>query len=59
MDIVNLTHIMNFFDEYTRNKEKVNGKAIHRVGSVESENFAMKIAHDLRDFGLKQVRNTI
>ena len=56
MDIVNLTHIMNFFDEYTRNHEEVNGKAIHRVGTIESEKFAMKIAQDFRDFGLEQVR---
>ena len=59
MDIVNLTHIMSFFDEYTGNHGEFDNKAIHRVGTMESEKFAMKIAQDFRDFGLKQVRNKI
>ena len=48
---------MNFFDEYTNNKETNSGKAIHRVGTLHSENFAIKIAQDFKDFGLNQVTN--
>ena len=60
MNVVNLNSILNFFDEFTEandtnsnNKENI----IHRVGSVESENFSNMLLKTFQDFGLKEVSN--
>ena len=59
MDIVNLTHILHFFDDFTKPYIPENGKTMgsarHRVGTVQSKEFAENISKNFRDFGIKQV----
>ena len=58
MDVVNLNSILNFFDEFT-NANDTNSSTkeniIHRVGTVESENFSNMLLKTFQDFGLKEV----
>ena len=57
MNNVNLTYIMNFFNQYTNFHGGIGGNisAIHRVGTLESKKFAQKIEASFQDFGLKKV----
>ena len=59
MDVVNLTSILHFFNDFTKSYATENGKNIggskHRVGTVESKEFAQNISKNFRDFGLPQV----
>ena len=60
MDVVNLNSILNFFNEFT-NANDTNSSTkeniIHRVGTVESENFSNMLLKTFREFGLKEVSN--
>ena len=60
MDVVNLNSILNLFDEFT-NANDTNSSTkeniIHRVGTVESENFSNMLLKTFKDFGLKEVSN--
>ena len=57
MNNVNLTYIMNFFNQYTNFHGGIgkNISSIHRVGTLESKKFAQKIEASFQDFGLKKV----
>ena len=60
MDVVNLNSILDFFNEFT-NANDTNSSTkeniIHRVGTVESENFSNMLLKTFQDFGLKEVSN--
>ena len=59
MSVVSLTHILHFFDDFAMSNKTVYGKdtgdAFHRVGTIESEEFANNILRNFREFGIKQV----
>ena len=58
MDVVNLNSILNFFDEFTNANDtdsSTKENIIHRVGTVESENFSKMLLKTFQDFGLKEV----
>ena len=60
MDVVNLNSILNFFDEFTDANDTSSStreNIIHRVGTVESENFSNMLLKTFRGFGLKEVSN--
>ena len=60
MDVVNLNSILNFFDEFTEANDtnsSTKENIIHRVGTVESENFSNMLLKTFRGFGLKEVSN--
>ena len=60
MDVVNLNSILSFFNEFTNandSNSKTKENIIHRVGTVESENFSKMLLKTFQDFGLKEVSN--
>ena len=60
MDVVNLNSILNFFNEFTNANDTNSGNKeniIHRVGTVESQNFSNRLLKIFQDFGLKEVSN--
>ena len=60
MNVVNLNSILNFFNEFTNANDtdyKTKENIIHRVGTVESENFSNMLLKTFQDFGLKEVSN--
>ena len=60
MNVVNLNSILNFFDEFTDANDTSSStreNIIHRVGTVESENFSNMLLKTFQDFGLKEVSN--
>ena len=60
MDVVNLNSILHFFDEFTDANDtnsNIKENIIHRVGTVESENFSNTLLKTFQGFGLKEVSN--
>ena len=59
MGAVNLKSILSFFDDFTGpDLNNINTGAVnarHRVGTIESANFARNISKMLQNFGLSQV----